>query len=129
MEYLHMQQECPAEVNGVPVELTAVRLSDGMTVDLGTKWTNGFYGIFDLEWTPQEEGQYTLYATFMGDVSYGSSSAATGLLVGPAPSPGGQIEPEPTEGFALGTTELAIIDVVIIAIIGVVAFLALRKRK
>jgi hypothetical protein len=129
MEYLHMQQECPAEVNGVPVELTAVRLSDGMTVDLGTKWTNGFYGIFDFEWTPQEEGQYTLYATFMGDVSYGSSSAATGLLVGPAPSPSGQIEPEPTEGFALGTTELAIIAVVIIASVGIVAFLAIRRRK
>jgi len=129
MEYLHMQQECPAEVNGVPVQLTAVRLSDGMTVDLGTKWTNGFYGIFDCEWTPEEEGQYTIYATFMGDVSYGSSSAATGILVGPAVSAGGPIEPEPTEGFVLGTTELAIIAVVIIALVGVVAFLTLRKRK
>jgi outer membrane protein assembly factor BamB len=130
MEYMHMQQECPAEVTGVPVELTAIRESDGMTFDLGTKWTNGFYGIFDCEWTPEEEGQYTIYATFNGDVSYGSSSAATGIIVGPAPAAGGPIEPEgPAEGFVLGTTELAIIAVVIVAIVAIVAFFALRRRK
>jgi outer membrane protein assembly factor BamB len=128
MEYLHMQQECPAEVTGVPVSLMAMK-ADGSVVDLGTHWTNGFYGIFDCEWTPTEEGQYTLIATFLGDDSYGSSSAATGILVGPAVAAGGPIEPEPTEAPFI-TTELAIIiAVVVIAVIGVVAFWMLRKRK
>ena len=131
MEYLHMQQECPAEVTGVPVMLTAMK-DDGTVIDLGTKWTNGFYGIFDCEWTPEEEGQYTIIATFLGDDSYGSSSAATGILVGPAAAAAGPIEPEPTEPTEAPfiTTELAIIiAVVIIAVIGIVAFWVLRKRK
>jgi len=126
MEYLHMQQEIPAEVTGVPVELTAIK-DDGTITDLGTKWTNGFYGVFDCEWTPDEEGFYTIYATFKGDDSYGSSSAATGILVGPV-SPAGQIEPEPTG--ALGITEIAIIAAVAVAVVvGIVTFWALRKRK
>ena len=123
MEYLHMQQEITAEVTGVPVDVIVIK-DDGTVIDLGTKWTNGFYGIFDFEWTPEEEGFYTIYATFNGDQSYGSSSAATGILVGPAAAAGVPIEPEPTEGFALTTTELAII-----AVVGIVAFWAIRKRK
>jgi len=128
MEYLHMQQECPPEVTGVPVQLSAMK-ADGAFIDLGTHWTNGFYGIFDAEWTPQEEGQYTIIATFLGDDSYGSSSAATGLLVGPAPSPGGPIEPEPTEAPLITTEAAIIIAVVVIAVVGIVAYWALRKRK
>ena len=50
----------------------------------------------------------------------------------PEPTTPETTEPEPTEAaeaFALGTTELAIIAVVIIAVVGVVAFWAIRKRK
>jgi len=128
MEYLHMQQEIPAEVTGVPVMLTAMK-DDGTVIDLGTKWTNGYYGIFDCEWTPEEEGQYTIIATFLGDGSYGSSSAATGILVGPAAAPAGPIEPEPSEA-PLITTEIAIIvAAVIVAVVVIVGFWIIRKRK
>jgi hypothetical protein len=123
MEYLHMQQECPAAVNGVPVDLMAMK-QDGTVVNLGTKWTDGFYGIFDFEWTPDEEGQYTLIATFMGDGSYGSSSAATGIIVGPAPA---EAEPEP-EPAAYTTIELAILAaVIILIIIALIGIIVLRK--
>ena len=126
MEYMHMQQECPPTVTGVPVQLTAMK-DDGTVIDLGTKWTNGFYGIFDFEWTPEEEGEYTLIATFMGDESYGSSSAATGLLVGPAPA---APEAEAEEEAPLFTTEGLVIlaALVVIIILVIVAILVLRKR-
>jgi hypothetical protein len=91
MEYLHMQKAYPSDVKGVPVTLTAIK-SDGKVIDLGTVTTNGFYGTFSFAWTPEEEGTYTIIACFMGDDSYGSSSAATAITVGPPPP-----EPETPE--------------------------------
>jgi len=127
MEYLHMQKPCPSDVKGVPVTLTAIK-SDGKVIDLGTVTTNGFYGTFGFAWTPEEEGTYTIVASFMGDDSYGSSSAATLITVGPAPPEPEQ--PQMPEIPAYTTIDLAIMVMVIIAIvIGIVNLYALRKRK
>ena len=65
--------------------LTAIG-SDGSVTDIGTVTTNGYYGTFGNAWTPPKEGVYTIMASFGGDDSYGSSSAATSVSVGPAPS-------------------------------------------
>lgn len=127
MEYLYMQKPCPMNVNGVPVKLEAFG-EDGSYIELGTVTSNS-YGDFVYEWTPPDEGLYTIMATFDGTESYWQSYDATYLSVGPQVTPSGPIEPEVTEGFALTATELAIIAVVIIAVVGIVAFWALRKRK
>jgi hypothetical protein len=130
MEYVYMQQPCPMDLNGVPVKLEAFG-EDGSFTELGTVTSNA-YGDFVYEWTPPNEGLYTIMATFDGSASYYRSYDATYLSVGPAPSPAEPIEPEPTEPAEapLITTELAIIiAVVVIAVIAVVAFWALRKRK
>ena len=63
-------------ITGVPVTLTAIG-SDGSVTDIGTTTTNGYYGTFAYAWTPPKEGIYTIMASFAGDDSYGSSSAAT----------------------------------------------------
>jgi len=130
MEYLYMQKPCPMDVNGVPVKLEAFG-EDGSYIELGTVTSNS-YGDFAYEWTPPDEGLYTIMATFDGSDSYWRSYDATYLSVGPAEAPSGPIEPEPTEPSEAPfiTTEIAIIiAVVVVAVIGVVAFWMLRKRK
>jgi hypothetical protein len=98
-------------------------------------------------WEPPVPGEYTIIATFAGTASYYGSYAETAMGVSerrapeaiepePVLSASAQYEPvapEPAEALAevpVVTVEVAIIAVVTIAcIIGVVAFLALRKRK
>ena len=119
-------------ITGVPVALCAID-SDGNYIDIGTATTEGYYGTFGLAWIPTEEGTYKIVASFEGDESYGSSGAATYVTVGPAPTSGGDIEPEPEpepEPTPLISTEIAIAIAVIAAVvIGVVAFVFLRRRK
>jgi len=75
--------------------------------------------------TNRVEGTYKIRATFEGSKSYGSSFDTTYITVDPAPSAAQPIETEEhTAAFALTTTELAII-----AVVGIVAFWAIRKRK
>jgi len=127
MEYLHMQKPCPSDVKGVPVTLTAIK-SDGKVIDLGTVTTNGFYGTFGFAWTPEEEGTYTIVASFMGDDSYGSSSAATLITVGPAPpEPETPEYPTPTDYTPMFAG--IIVAVAIAIVIGIVNLYALRKHK
>jgi hypothetical protein len=171
MEYLHMQHpiggiDGDAVIYGVPVTLTAIS-PDGSYVDIGTTTTEGYYGTFAHAWTPPDEGTYKIIASFEGDDSYGSSGAATAVVVGPAAAAAVPIEPEPTEPEPTEpeptepeptepeptepeptepeptepeptepaeapfiTTEVAIIAAVAVAaVIGVVAYWALRKRK
>jgi outer membrane protein assembly factor BamB len=127
MEFLHKQQSCPSDVKGVPVTLTAIK-SDGKVIDLGTVITNGFYGTFGLDWMPEEEGTYTIVASFAGDDSYGSSSAATVITVGPAPA---EIEipeyPTPTDYTPI-LTGLAI-AIIIVAILVVYDIITVRKLR
>ena len=94
--------------------------------------TSDMSGFYSIQWTPEHEGKYTIIATFEGSKSYYSSYAETAVGVDPAPATAGPIEPEPTEPAEapLITTELAIIiAVVVVAVVGVVAFLMLRKQK
>jgi hypothetical protein len=137
MEYLHLQRPIGGiwgneTITGVPVTLTAMD-SSGNYYDIGSTVTNGYYGTFAIDWTPPEEGTYEIVASFEGDDSYGSSGASTALLVGPAPASGGEIEPEPEpepSEQALISTEVAIAIAVIAAVvIGIVAFVLLRRRK
>jgi hypothetical protein len=81
MEFLQMQMPIDGlwhneTITGVPVILTAIA-SDGTVTDIGTVTTNGYYGTFSQAWAPPAEGTYTILASFNGDDSYGSSSAAT----------------------------------------------------
>jgi hypothetical protein len=132
MEYLHLQQPIGGlwgdeVITGVPVTLTAVG-EDGTCTDIGTTVTSGYYGSFGMSWTPQEEGTYEIVASFAGDDSYGSSGASAFVTVGPAATAAGPIEPE--EPGAVISTELTIaLAVVAVAVIVVVGFWILRKRK
>ncbi len=89
MEHIHIAQPLDGiyhneTITGVPVTLTAID-SAGSVISIGSTTTNGYYGTFSFVWTPPSEGTYTVTASFAADDSYGSSSAATAVMVGPAP--------------------------------------------
>jgi subtilase family serine protease len=132
MEYLHIQQPIDGiwhneTINGVPVVLTAIG-SDGSSIDIGTVTTDGYYGTFSKSWTPPEEGDYKIIASFAGDDSYGSSSAATAVSVGPATATPETPEiPTPVDNtMLLYGILIAVIIAIVLAIIAIL--IVLRKR-
>jgi len=156
MEYLYMQQVKPEDAEGVTVKLTSID-PNGNYQDIG-EVTTDIWGNFGTSWVPPVPGEYIIMAEFEGSASYGSSSDSTYMVVDEAPSPAMPIEPEPAEPEAPSpaqsiepeptapeptepeptepaeapfiTTEIAIIiAVVVVAVIGIVAFWTLRKRK
>jgi len=141
MEYVYMQQACPAYVEGVEVKLETLDPNNNF-YEIGTV-TSDASGMFKLMWEPPVPGEYTIIATFEGSNSYYRSYAETSIGVEEAPTAAQSIEPElavpaptqtepttPTAEAPLISTEIAIIAAVAVAcVIGVVAFWALRKRK
>ena len=134
MEYLHKQMPIAGiwgneTVTGIPVTLTAID-PNGNVVDIGTTTTNGYYGTFSFAWTPELEGEYEIMASFAGDDSYGSSSAATSIAVSAAPTT--TVTPTQTPltmpPFELYTVGSAIAIIIAIAIVGLLILRILRKR-
>jgi outer membrane protein assembly factor BamB len=156
MEYLHMQQACPADATGVEVVITTFD-PNGNTYELG-RATTDMSGTFGCVVDPPVPGLYKIIATFEGSESYYGSFAQTYINVEEASSVTQPIEPEPetpthtefaptepepttlepttpestepTAETSLITMEIAIIAAVAVAcIIGIAAFWTLRKRK
>jgi hypothetical protein len=119
MEIIHMAMPQSGlwgneTLTGVPVTLTAIDENNNV-IDIGTTITNAYYGTFSYTWTPPNEGKYTLMASFAGDDSYGSSTAAKAINVAPAPS----VTPTTTQT----TQELVVPDYTMTIIAGVIAIL------
>jgi hypothetical protein len=140
MEYVYMQQSCPAYVEGVEVKLETLDPNNNF-YEIG-RATSDASGFYSLDWEPPVPGKYTIYATFEGTKSYYRSFSETAILVSESTSAAQSFEPEFAESTAISsgvpthveaplvTSEIAIIAVVAVAsIIGIVAFVAIRKRK
>jgi len=130
MQYLFMDQACPADAKGVTVTLDAID-PNGNFVHIDTV-TSDMSGFYSYHWCPEMEGKYTIMATFEGSEAYGSSYSETAVVVDPAPTPAGPIEPEPTEPTEapLITTEVAILLAAVIVAVAVIAgFWIIKKRK
>jgi hypothetical protein len=78
MEYVYMQKPRPTDVTGVPVTISVVD-ANGNYREIGS--TETYDGFFTLNWKPDIEGQYTVYASFAGSESYYGSSALTSFAV------------------------------------------------
>lgn len=127
MEHVHIQRDLPDNLTGVQVTLTAIG-SDGSVNSIGTTTTNAYYGTFNMPWTPPKQDTYQIIASFAGDASYGSSSAATAAMVGPAPTEPTQVEPPiPTDITPL-YYGLAVGIIAIIIAIALATVLILRKH-
>jgi hypothetical protein len=134
MEYLHLQFPLTgiwgnSTITGVPVQLNAIDEKDNV-YNLGEVTTNGYYGTFKYAWTPPEEGTYDIIASFNGDDSYGSSNAATAVNVGPAPEETQTPEPSPEPEHPIISTEaVLIIGVVVVAVVAILAYWAMKRRQ
>ena len=74
MEYVYMQKPRPTNTTGVEVTISVVD-ANGNYREIGI--TTTVDGTFALNWKPDIEGQYTVYATFAGTESYWPSHATT----------------------------------------------------
>jgi len=127
MDYLHMQNATllndPPKPDGVTLRLAAVD-PNGNVVDIGTV-TSDSAGMYKKMWTPELEGEYTVYATFDGSNSYYGSYAQTALGVTEAPAATTTAQTQTqTDNSAL---LYGILVAVIIAII--IGLLALFKKR
>jgi hypothetical protein len=126
MEYVYMQKPKPKDIAGVAVNLF-VTDSNNNYRPIGTVTTTD--GFFSLNWTPDIEGHYTVYAIFEGSESYYPSHALTAFAVDPVmatstPQPTIQLPPTETY-FAISTTAI----IVAIAIVGAIIILMNKKRQ
>jgi hypothetical protein len=125
MEYIYMQKPRPIDATGVPVTISVL---DGngnyREIDTVTADSDGFYS---LNWTPDIEGKYTVYASFGGSESYWPSHAVTAFAVDPSAA-----TPQPTQTTITTAADsylLPGIIAIIITIIAVGAVLALLVTK
>lgn len=124
MKYVYQQFSRPENVQGVQVKLEAVD-PNGNHKNLGTTMTD-MDGNYGLLWKPELEGKYVITATFEGSKSYYGSHANTYVGVGSGATASTPISAEET---GVITTEIAIIAAVAVAaIIGVAAYLILRRK-
>ena len=134
MEYLYKQQPIDGiwhneTISGVPVTLVATD-SNGNPTTIGTATTNGYYGTYQISWTPPKQDTYIITATFAGDDSYGASTAATALAVGTsvASSPSATTSTNMSEALAPIALYIAIAAIAVIIAIVIVGALLLRKH-
>jgi hypothetical protein len=126
MEYVYMQQPCPANATGVKITVSVLDPNNN-EYEVGTTTSNA-EGTFGLNFVPQVPGEYTVIATFAGSEGYYSSFASTYLYVTEPPqaTPPPTASPAPmTDAYVLGIGTAAIIAIVVV---GLVIILMLRKR-
>jgi hypothetical protein len=131
MDYIYMQQPKPATVTGVPISIDAMD-PNGNMVHIATVTSDGMSGTFGYTWAPTTVGQYTIYATFAGDDSYGSSFATTYATVAnavtttAAPTTSAiNLGQTTTDSLAMYVVAGVIAIIIAIAIVGV---LLLKKK-
>ncbi len=132
MEHIHKQMPLDGiwhneSITGVPVKLTAMD-PNGNLIDIGTVTSNGYYGTFGFEWTPENTGTYEIYASFEGDDSYGSSGASTSLSIG-LPATGTQTPTTPIAQTDITPLYYGLIIGVIAIIIAIAIATVLIMRK
>jgi len=124
MLHVYKQFAAPATFTGVEVSFYAWDGQSAESVPIGTTTTD-VYGKYSLAWTPQQAGQYQIFAFFDGSASYYASEAKADIYVSAAPP-----EPEPVETppYGLYIALAAIAIIVAIAIVGILLFMKINKR-
>jgi len=141
MEYVYMQQNCPSDVEGVKV---FVKILDPNGEWYSTIVTSDANGVFSHSWAPTIAGDYHVTAMFEGSESYYTSYSTTTFTVdesqaADAPSAAEIAEttvnqmpayPAIPEIPAYLTIDLIILIIAAVGVvIGLIAYMALRKQK
>ena len=128
MEYVYMQKPRPMNTIGVEVVLSVLDANSNFR-EIG-KVTTDSDGFYTLNWKPDIEGPYTVYASFGGSESYWPSHAVSSFAVDPAPQATTTQQPvaavPQTEMYVLG---IGVAIILAIAIVGTVLFRAIKKRQ
>ena len=126
MSYLYMQKPKPTNATGVPVTISVVD-ANGNYREIGTT-TSDSDGFYSLNWKPDIEGKFTVYASFGGSESYWPSHAVTAFAVDPAaPTPTPTEAPQPSTADLYFVPAIAGLFIAII-VVGLLTILVLRKR-
>jgi outer membrane protein assembly factor BamB len=125
MEYVYMQKPRPTNVTGVPITLSVID-ANGNYREIGVATSNAD-GYYSLNWKPDIEGEYTVYASFAGSESYWPSHAVTSFAVDPAPA---TPTPPPAQPVSIADQYFlpATVGLFVLVII-VLVMLALMMRK
>ena len=126
MEYVYEQKGRPVNATGVPVSLIVLD-SNGNYREIGTA-TSDADGFFSLNWKPDIEGKYTVFASFAGSKGYYPSHATTAFTVdaaAPTPAPTATPTTSMTDAYFLPAVAGIIVAIVIV---GIVLALLVRKR-
>jgi hypothetical protein len=141
MEYVYMQQIKPTEVDGVKV---FIKVLDPNGDWYSTTVTTDINGRFSHMWSPAVVGEYKVTATFEGSESYYMSQETTTFGVDSAEAASGVPSAEEiaqttvnkmpaypsVEMPAYLTIDLVILIIAAVGVvIGLVAYMALRKQK
>jgi outer membrane protein assembly factor BamB len=127
MKYVYAQFPRPTDVTGVQVTLSVVD-SNGNYREIGTATTSSD-GFYSLNWTPDIEGKYQVYASFAGSKSFYPSHAEAAFVVEPAKAASTPL-PVQQESMADQYFVPAVVGIVVLIIVGfaVLAVLMLKKR-
>ena len=126
MGYVYQQKPLPTNFTGVEVTINVVD-ANGNFRSIGTATTD-YTGAYNLVWTPDIAGKYSVIATFAGTNGYWSSTATTAFNVmeaHPTASPAATQTPTMSDQFFIPAIAGLF---VFVAIIGAVIILVLRKR-
>jgi hypothetical protein len=128
MEYIYMQQPQPTNATGVKVQLNIID-ANGNYRSIG-EVTTDLTGAFSYAWQPDISGKYTIYASFEGSNSYGSSLAETALQVDDVPqasvTPVADTAKPMTDTYILAVGAAIIISIVIV---GLVLVSMIKKKQ
>lgn len=126
MEYIYMQKPRPTNTTGVPVSISVID-ANGNYREIGNV-TSDADGYYNLNWQPDIEGKYTVYASFGGSNSYWPSHDVTSFAVGAAPA---TPTPEPTQPASAADLYFIPVSVglfIFVAIMSIVIILVLKRR-
>jgi outer membrane protein assembly factor BamB len=126
MEYVYMQKPRPTNATGVPITISVLDVN-GNYRSIGTTTSNSD-GFFTFNWKPDIEGQYTVYASFVGSESYWPSHAVSSFAVDPSPAtPTPEETPAPSIADLYFIPAIAGLFLAIIAV-GLLTILVLKKK-
>jgi hypothetical protein len=128
MLYVYKQFTMPANAKGVDVQISVVD-ANGNFRNIGTATTD-ISGAYNLQWTPDIPGRYTVMATFAGSGAYYSSFAQTAIgvdapLVTPTPSP----IADTTTAADLYLLPGIVAIIIAIALVGAILALLVTKKR
>jgi outer membrane protein assembly factor BamB/RES domain-containing protein len=144
MEYLHQQKPMPDNVEGVEGVNVFVKILDPNGDWYSEAVTSDANGVFSLSWAPAIVGDYHVTAMFEGSESYYTSQATTTFTVDESQAAGVPSAEEIADTTvnrmpaypaipeipAYLTIDLVILIIAAVGmVIGLIAYMALRKQK